>query len=382
MKRFLLLSDPPASPGYLPRVRYLCDYLVRQGHDMTWLTEQYQSLDFAHACPIETIRMYSGGAFDWFVKTVWTLLTDWHNRAFARKALSAIHGGYDAVIVSAFSDFPLGAAQRIARHLQVPLICDIRDLDEQVNDSRYQYRHQSRWLMPFRRLYRAIHIRRRDRVLRAADAITTVSPWHADFIKNLTVKRSNSDSGLTSNSAAVYIVYNGYDEKQFYPEDIQTKSFTVTYIGSLFEWQKPALDKVRRLCAELGIELDLHTPDNKPIAHDALGDAIRRSGIMLVLTNTATHGMLTTKFYEALGCAKPVLCVPSDQGDLAELIAYTNAGLASDDEEQIKAFLLDKQNEWKTKGFTRQAVQNREEFSRETQCETIKNILNNIHYEP
>lgn len=371
MKRFLLLSDPPASPGYLPRVRYLCDYLVRQGHDMTWLTEQYQPLDFVHACPIETIRMYSGGAFDWFVKTVWTLLTDWHNRAFARKALSAIQGGYDAVIVSAFSDFPLGAAQRIARHLQVPLICDIRDLDEQVDDSRYQYRHQSRWLMPFRRLYRAIHIRRRNKVLRAADAITTVSPWHADFIKAISYQPS-----------AVSVVYNGYDEKQFYPEDIQTKSFTVTYIGSLFEWQKPALDKVRCLCAELGIELDLHTPDNKPIAHDALGDAIRRSGIMLVLTNTATHGMLTTKFYEALGCAKPVLCVPSDQGDLAELIAYTNAGLASYDEEQIKAFLLDKQNEWKTKGFTRQAVQNREEFSRETQCETIKNILNTIHYEP
>ena len=72
MKRLLLLSDPPASPGYLPRVRYLCDYLVRQGYDVTWLTEQYQPLDFEHPCPIETIRMYSGGTFDWFIKTVWT----------------------------------------------------------------------------------------------------------------------------------------------------------------------------------------------------------------------------------------------------------------------------------------------------------------------
>ena len=253
----------------------------------------------------------------------------------------------------------------------MPLICDIRDLDEQVDDSRYQYRHQSRWLMPFRRLYRAIHIRRRNKVLRAADAVTTVSPWHADFIKAISYQPS-----------AVSVVYNGYDEKQFYPEDIRTKQFTVTYIGSLFEWQQSSLDKVRRLCAELGIELDLHTPNHQPIAYDKLGDAIRRSGIMLVLTNTATHGMLTTKFYEALGCAKPVLCVPSDQGDLAQLIAYTNAGLASDDEEQIKAFLLDKQNEWKAKGFTRQDVQHREQFSRETQCETFKNTLNTIHYEP
>jgi len=360
MKSLLIVSDPPAAPGYLPRLRHLCDYLVQKGYDVTVLTEAYQALDFAHTYPIETIRMYSGGTLDWFFKTVWTLLTDWHNRAFARKILNhkfeIINRKYDAVICTAFSDFPLGAALRIAKQLQVPLICDIRDLDEQVDESTYQYRHQSAWLMPFHRLYRAIHIRRRNKVLRAADAITTVSPWHADFIRSITIHHT-----------PITVIYNGFDHKQFYPENIPTEQFTITYIGSLFEWQKPALEKVQAIADELQIPLEIHTPQQDPIPHNQLGDAIRRSTIMLVLTSEHTHGMLTTKFYEALGCEKPVLCVPSDKGSLAELIAYTNAGIASDDAEAIKAFILEKYNEWQQHGFTRQATQHRNEFTREAQ---------------
>lgn len=326
---------------------------------MTLFTESYQALDFNHSYPIETIPMYSGSTIDWFAKTVWTLLTDWHNRAFARKIIhhpTVINGQYDLVICTSFSDFPLGAGLRIARYLNVPLICDIRDLDEQVDDSRYQYSHQSPWLMPFRRLYRAIHIRRRNKVLREADAITTVSPWHADFIRTF--------------NPNVQVVYNGYDPKQFYPENIPTDRFTITYIGSLFEWQKPALEKVRQAVEELNqssILLDIHTPQHNPIPHDRLGDAIRRSGIMLVLTSSDTHGMLTTKFYEALGCKKPILCVPSDQGALAELIRYTNAGIATDDKEAVKAFITAQYTVWLKQHFTRQATNHRELFSREYQ---------------
>ena len=362
----MVISDPPAAPGYLPRVRSLCEYFVQKGHEVTLLTEEYQPLDFAHTYPIRTIRMYSGSSFDWFIKTVWTLLTNWHDRAFAKRALSAKLGGYDMVICSAFSDFPLGAAQRIAQALNVPLICDIRDLDEQVDDSKYQYKHQSRWLMPFRWLYRTIHIRRRNKVLRASDAITTVSPWHAEFIKNILEKKAFffERSGLSSLSKAVYTVYNGFDTQQFYPQDIKTDRFTITYIGSLFEWQKPALEKVKKAIEGLDLALEVHTPQHDPVSYKDLGDTIRQSSIMLVLTNEKTHGMLTTKFYEALGCEKPILCVPSDKGALAELMAYTNAGLASDDIDEIKAFILSHYEAWKHNGFTRQATQHREEFAR------------------
>ena len=366
-KHILVVSDPPASPGYLPRLRYLCDYLVGKGYDVTLLTETYQPLAFAHDYPIVTIPLFNGSTADWFIKTVWTLMTDWHNRAFARKSLqlSGISSQqWDIVLCTAFSDFPLGAAQRIARALNVPLVCDIRDLDEQVDDSRYQYHHQSWWLMPFRRLYRAVHIRRRNQVLRAANAITTVSPWHAEFIKQF--------------NPNVHTVYNGFDDRQFYPEDIRTDAFQITYIGSLFEWQQSALQQVQQIADELQINLDLHTPQHNPVPHDALGDTIRRSSIMLVLTNEHTHGMLTTKFYEALGCEKPILCVPSDQGSLAELIAYTHAGIATDDSEQIKQFITAQYKAWQQNGFTRQATQHREQFTRAHQCEQIEALIQKL----
>ena len=346
----LVVSDPMVAPGYLPRVRYLCDYLARKGYGVTLLTEDGKPLTFTHAYPIQTIRMYHGGTLEWFAKAIWTLLTDWYNRAFA-------------------NDSPLGAAARIARRLNIPLVCDIRDLEEQVNDSHYQYQHQSRLLMPFRGFYRTIHRRRRNAVLRQANAITTVSPWHAEFIQTITKHR-----------VPVTVVYNGFDEQVFYPSSTPTPVFKISYIGSLFAWQKAGLEKMQKIIAEwsLPITLDIHTPKQSPIDHTRLGEAIRESSIMLVLTSTETHGMLTTKFYEALGCNKPVLCVPSDKGALADLIAYTKAGIATEDEEEIKAFIQGQYKQWKEKGYTHQQSVHREEFTREAQCRQTEEIIKTI----
>ncbi len=368
MKRLLIVSDPPVAPGYLPRLRYLCEYLVRKGYDVTWVTEERGDIPFDHSYPLITIPMYSGSKWDWFIKSVWTLLTDWYNRAFAKKInhqLPITNHKYDLVLCSTFNEVPLGAAKRIADQLNVPLFCDIRDLDEQVDNSRYQYHHQSGWLMPFRRIYRAVHIRRRNKVLRAATVVTTVSAWHREFIRTL--------------NPNTFTMFNGYDEKQFHPKDIPTDTFRITYIGSLFDWQKPALNKVQTIIEELNksqIVLDIHTPQNNPIPYTEIGDAIRRSSIMLVLTDIHTHGMLTTKFFEALGCQKPILCVPSDQGELAELMDWSHAGLASEDPEEIKAFIIDRYKEWQTKGFTRQNNLLWEILSREAQSEEIEKLIN------
>ena len=375
MKRLLIVSDPPVAPGYLPRLRYLCEYLVRKGYDVTWVTEERGDIPFDHSYPLITIPMYSGSKWDWFFKSVWTLLTDWYNRAFAAKInhkFEIINHKFDLVLCSTFNEVPLGAAKRIADQLNIPLFCDIRDLDEQVDNSRYQYHHQSRWLMPFRRIYRAVHIRRRNKVLRAATVVTTVSAWHREFIRTL------NPNTIT--------MFNGYDEKQFYPKDIPTDTFRITYIGSLFDWQKPALNKVQTIINELNnskienrkskIVFDVHTPQNNPIPYTEIGDAIRRSSIMLVLTDIHTHGMLTTKFFEALGCQKPILCVPSDQGELADLMDWSHAGLDSDDPEQIKDFIIDRYKEWKTNGFTRQSNLLWEVLSREAQSEEIEKLIN------
>ena len=73
--------------------------------------------------------------------------------------------------------------------------------------------------------------------------------------------------------------------------------------------------------------------------------------------------------------AKPILCVPSDYGSLAELIQYTNAGLAGTDVTEVMNFILDKYHEWQKNGFTRQPVKNAKIFTRQFQSEQIEKLL-------
>jgi hypothetical protein len=95
--------------------------------------------------------------------------------------------------------------------------------------------------------------------------------------------------------------------------------------------------------------------------------------MMFVLTIEHTHGMLTTKFYEALGCEKPILCVPSDKGALAELIDYTHAGIATEDTEEMKTFIMEQYRQWQQHGFTHQRTRHRNEFTRTAQYDKLYN---------
>ena len=84
---------------------------------------------------------------------------------------------------------------------------------------------------------------------------------------------------------------------------------------------------------------------------------------------------MTTKFYEALGIEKPVLCVRSDEECLAEVIRMTNAGVAATTAEEVKAFILDKYSEWQAKGYTRQAVKGKQDFSRQQQVQQFEQLI-------
>jgi hypothetical protein len=100
---------------------------------------------------------------------------------------------------------------------------------------------------------------------------------------------------------------------------------------------------------------------------------------MLVLTTPikqyGTHGMMGTKFYEILGVEKPCLCLNSDEECLAEAIKNTHAGLAATHVEDVKAFILEKYQEWKAKGYTHQLVINKEQFTRQHEAEQFEQVF-------
>lgn len=358
----LILADPFGKPSYAPRLRYLCNYLAEQGHHIAVYTEQFQSYDFPHAYPIIEKPIAYHNTWQWAWQSLWSLLTDWRNLRFSQWVKEQVKWQkFDLVFCTTFSTFPLRAAYEVAREKQIPLITDIRDLDEQVPGAQYQS-HRQWWTKPFSLWYKRVNIRRRNRVLRAANAVTTISPWHVEFIRPF--------------NRNIKLIYNGYDPTQFYAEDVPTKTFRISYIGRIYAFQSTAL--VEQAVHELNlphIELNCHTPDRQPIPLSAVGDELRRSSIALVLTNPNAKGMMTTKFFEALGCEKPVLCTPSDNGLLAQTIRETNAGLAATNVKEVKAFILEKYQEWLQNGFTRQAVINKEQFSRQKQAQQFEQLF-------
>jgi hypothetical protein len=87
---------------------------------------------------------------------------------------------------------------------------------------------------------------------------------------------------------------------------------------------------------------------------------------------------MTTKFFEALGVEKPILCVRSDENCLAQTIKETECGLAATNVEDIKEFILYYYNQWQKQGYTHVNVKNKEQFSRQNQALLFEKIFNQV----
>lgn len=391
----MVVADAFGPPSYAPRLRSVCEHLVAQGWFIELYTEQFVPLPFAHDYPIYECPLYRNRSWDWTFKALWSMLTDWKERAFSRWLLAQTKDKqYDLVFCTTFSTFPLHAAWEVARAHRIPLHVDLRDIDEQAPNSQYQA-HRQWWARPFRKLYRAIQIRRRNKVVRQADSVTTVSPWHVDFVKHLNPRTT--------------LIYNGYDQRLFVPQNITTDTFRILYTGRIYEreLQDPMLfiqavstlppmedfiidwytdekgqETIRELAIRFGCEALMHF--HPYVSTGEIPALLHQCSIALVLSHKAEiegpHGIMTTKFFEALGVEKPVLCVPSDEESLADVIQQTNAGIAASDAEQVRTFIMDQYTAWKAKGYTRQAVhpEQKKRFTRQYQAQQFEQFFRQL----
>ena len=389
LPKILIIADGFGVPSYNPRLRALCDYLYAQGYPITVVVEHIADLPFKHDYPVRELRLYTGGKVDWAVKNIWAMLTDWKNRKFSA-LVEQLYGSetFDIVFCTTFHTCPLRAAIDFGKRHHLPVITDIRDLAEQAPGNQVNYlAHQSRALRMFVRPYQQVNIRRRNKQLAQADCITTVSPWHVAFLRRI--------------NPHTQLIYNGYDANVYTPEDLPTNEFVISYCGKFFgepiQDARPLFEALAEL-KHIPYRLIIHTnPEGKNllghmaehynvraeingyIPQSEVLQLYRRSSILLVLTNRASeqnvHGLMTTKFYEALGIEKPVLCVRSDEECLAQVIRLTNAGIAATTAEEVKAFILDKYSEWQAKGYTRQAVKGKQVFSRQQQVQQFEQLI-------
>ena len=117
------------------------------------------------------------------------------------------------------------------------------------------------------------------------------------------------------------------------------------------------------------------------IAPNALSDEMNKSSVLLVLCNARDtknyFGIMTTKFFEALGTNRPVVCIPDNNDNLSHLIKETKCGLVSSDELEVEKFLIEKLEEWQQKKRTNGMLDEtiRMIFSRKKGAETLEKLF-------
>jgi glycosyltransferase involved in cell wall biosynthesis len=205
------------------------------------------------------------------------------------------------------------------------------------------------------------------------------------------------------------VIYNGYDEQLFVAKEVKSEVFQLAYLGKLYstKLRDPRLlfAALKELLAEglinqNEIRVLFHVDEEGKgqlqqlaeeyqisqvvdiqgyIPRTEIIDVMHKSSILLVLTTKSTpqgtHGIMGTKFFENMGVEKPVLCVRSDEECLAQVITETQAGLAATNVEEVKAFVLEKYQEWKKNGYTHQKVVDKEQFTRQRQAEQFEQLF-------
>jgi hypothetical protein len=403
-KKILILTEPFAPPSYLPRIINLCKNLDKNKWDIHIFTEKIIDINYnTDLCTLHQMPYYkSKNKLYWFY--MWALhflfqYKDIKLQKFIEKQINI--NNFDIIFCSISNIFPITTAARLSKKYNKPLIIDLRDIDEQWGNHKYFTHTISNFTTINHFISKKIenkNIKRRNKALIQAKIITTISPWHRDFIKNI-----NPNTEL---------IYNGYDAKIFTPEQIHTNTFNITYTGRLIDlkFRNPnllfkAIEQLNKekqispdtlkikwyignnLKNELIKLIELHniTSYNEIldfVPNNKIPNILNNSSINLILSTKSSdngpHGIMTTKFFEALGVEKPILCVQSDEECLARVIRETNAGLAATNVEEIKKFILHHYNQWLKHGYTQINIINKEQFSRQKQALQFEELFNKI----
>ena len=389
--RILILCQPIDPPAFAPRLMTLVQHLIGIGWHCEIATEDSSKALIPDICPVHILPKYQ----HYFIEK----LFGGKERAFfhfVQKELDIY--SFDLIFCASYYFFPLRAAYWLAERYQKPLVVDLRDIAEQwgtINYHTHSFSSISFINCIAQKCYTKLNMHHRNQILRKATAVTTVSPWHQQW--------------LAQYNSRTHLIYNGYDEHIYYPQSISSDTFQITFLGKYyphyktcpiplfqainnlfnhcliaqdktlinFYTTKEGMDDFYTIAKEYGMEkiVRLHGY----ISPKEAIEKMQESSVMLVFTTSSRpngpYGMMGTKFYEILGIEKPCLCLVSDEGCLADAIEKTNAGLAATTTEEVEQFILEKYHEWQEKGFTRQPVKNKEQFTRQHEAQQFEELF-------
>ena len=281
-------------------------------------------------------------------------------------------------------------AMKLRKVLSIPWIADFRDPWTEIDY--YNDLHLTRWAD-------RKHHRLEREVLTKADKVVTVSP---DWARRL---------GRLGNRN-VRIIYNGFDQDELVPQAEATASdaFTISYLGVLSKSQNPeklweALNElinedngfnkqlrinfigqidssVSKSIQENG--LDKHVTFTPYVPHNQVGQIHRNSTLLLLLllpdTEVRAKGLLTGKLYEYMASGRPILCIGPEEGDAANVLNETKAGITVgfEDKQKIKEVIKDLYQKYMENGLPSNESKKIEKYSRKALAGEYATLLNKI----
>jgi len=403
--RLLILSDCITPPSYSPRLTVLIRHLTGQGWQCTLATDNLAGQEYTtNLCRQINMTYLPAGISP--VKRFFKRLADKLFQAREKQFTNILSrtfnaSDFDAIFCSTYYYFPLYTAAALSKKWDIPFVADLRDIVEQWGKTPYFHTPLPKLLgleKRLARIYERHNIKLRNRVLRMAATVTTVSPWHQTTLQKIT-------------KAPVLLIYNGFDEQEIQPVSIPSDHFNITFIGRLINLQarQPDMlfDAVGQLiqnhkinatdirlnfycepewASALRKQAALHHADKNLyiypfVARTDIQQIMAVSSVLLALGAPASyqqHGILGTKVFEAIGAEKPFMLIPSDEDALAQLIHETGIGIAARDTEDIKAFIGQEYQVWRTDHYTHRSVSNKQLYTRGYQASQFTDIFKSL----
>lgn len=396
-------------PAFAPRMGYLCKYLSRAGWQPVVVTEQINDNNFSFLtgyAEVTYVNFYKATGkiarkVEWITVLLLDFFFNYKDRKIVKIASQILNDGdFDGILGATYRTFPLPAAQILAKRFHIPFVADTRDIIEQYVSNHYIAHSFNTFPLLDKLIVKAFRwklLKGRNRALRVADCVTTVSPWHVEMMKQY--------------NPHVELIYNGYDPELFYPEQIMTSTFRMTFTGRLVSLEtrdpRPLFEAIAQLTEDGHI-----SPDNfrvqwytdnaswemlQPllseyaigcymdffgyVSGDKIPGILNQSSVLLQLANKAggsgPNGIMSTKLFESFAVEKPMLCVRSDESYLEETIRLAHAGASARTAQEAYDFILSCYNEWKEKGYTTIQINREvvESFSRSKQAEQFMHIF-------
>lgn len=391
-------------PAFSPRIYSIVKTLKNNGFDVFVFTEEQKKhlifKSYKDICPTYRFNLLGNNIFKRTIKRIAEFISEYKESLFVSNIKKTIKRNNicrpDIVLCFCYRKFPIKTSYKISRFFNVPFIADCRDIAEQQN----KFININFGFNLTGYILKKLIIRQRNKYLKKANTITTVSKWHKYKISSYMPYKN------------IELIYNGYDCDLFTPKDIKCDDFNIIFTGRIMDKQfrDPTilLQAVKELEQECrGIKLKFYTDRESTkiikstnskikcnlqifdfVDHKCVPDLLNSSSMIAIISSSKKYGggcgMITTKIFEALAMNKPLILFSDTESEAATIVRLSERGIATDNKEEIKEFIKQQYNVWEKYGLCK-ADKNKDfvsNFNREKQnmkmIGTINKILNNV----